>query len=293
MGAARLSERPESTDGRGALTGLLLWCGVIAGPLFVAAFLIEVATSPGYDPMRLPVSLLSLGEGGWRQVANFLVDGLLLLGFAAGVYGVLHDLGTPSTAGPLLLAIFAVGVIGAGVFSTDPGGGYPPGARYEPSLTGRSTTWSRLSCSPSCPWRVSFSPVASLPGATAAGRSIPRLPERCSPRSSSSCSSASTEAPASPPWLALSSAHGSSRDGAGCYCWLRTCCARERHSSGGPDPRFQGSGRHAWPSRKPIPASSRPTAAKPTLTSMTSCLAIRFVGRALKTASSSPALSAG
>jgi hypothetical protein len=39
-------------------------------------------------------------------------------------------------AGPLLLAIFAVGLIGAGVFSTDPGGGFPPGARYEPSLHG-------------------------------------------------------------------------------------------------------------------------------------------------------------
>jgi hypothetical protein len=131
-----LPERPERTDRRGALTSLLLWCGVIAGPSFVVAFLIEGATSPGYDPMRLPVSLLSLGEGGWRQVANFLVDGLLLLGFAAGVYQALHELGTRSTAGPLLLAIFAVGVIGAGLFSTDPGGGYPPGARYEPSLHG-------------------------------------------------------------------------------------------------------------------------------------------------------------
>jgi hypothetical protein len=104
--------------------------------LFVVAFLIEGATSPGYDPMRHPVSLLSLGDGGWRQVANFLVDGLLLLGFAVGVYKVLQELGTPSTAGPLLLAIFAIGVMGAGVFSTDPGGGYPPGTRYEPSLHG-------------------------------------------------------------------------------------------------------------------------------------------------------------
>jgi hypothetical protein len=114
----------------------LLWCGVVAGPLFVVAFLIEGATSPGYDPIRLPVSLLSLGEGGWRQVANFLVDGLLLLGFAAGVYQALHELGTASTAGPLLLAIFALGVIGAGVFATDPGGGYPPGATFEPSVHG-------------------------------------------------------------------------------------------------------------------------------------------------------------
>jgi hypothetical protein len=136
MGATRSPERPESTDGRGALTSLLLWCGVIAGPLFVVAFLIEGATSPGYDPMRLPVSLLSLGEGGWRQVANFLIDGALLLGFAIGVRRALGELGRSAVAGPLLLGIFAAGVVGAGLFSTDPGGGYPAGMEYEPTLHG-------------------------------------------------------------------------------------------------------------------------------------------------------------
>jgi hypothetical protein len=137
MDAQGSAMRPGGESAReGPVTRPLLWCGVIAGPLFVVAFLIEGATSPGYDPMRLPVSLLSLGDGGWRQVANFLVDGVLLLGFAAGVYRALQEHGTPSTAGPLLLAIFAVGVIGAGVFSADPGGGFPPGARYEPSLHG-------------------------------------------------------------------------------------------------------------------------------------------------------------
>jgi len=136
MHAARLPERSDSTDGRGTLTSLLMWCGVVAGPLFVVAFLVEGATSPGYDPMRLPVSLLSLGDGGWRQVANFLVDGLLLLGFGVGVFRAFDERGTPWMLGPVLLTIFALGVIGAGLFSTDPGGGYPPGAKVEPSLHG-------------------------------------------------------------------------------------------------------------------------------------------------------------
>jgi Protein of unknown function (DUF998) len=126
----------EAARTRGTLTSLLLWCGVIAGPVFVVAFLIEGATSPGYDPMRLPVSLLSLGDGGWRQVANFLIDGALLLTFSGGVLRALDERGTPWMLGPLLLAIFALGVLGAGIFATDPGGGYPPGMPFEPSLHG-------------------------------------------------------------------------------------------------------------------------------------------------------------
>jgi hypothetical protein len=34
---------------------------------------------PDYDPMRHPVSLLSLGDAGWVQVAIFIVTGTLLL----------------------------------------------------------------------------------------------------------------------------------------------------------------------------------------------------------------------
>jgi hypothetical protein len=112
-----------------ALTNALLLGGVIAGPVFVAVFMVEGATSSGYDPMRLPVSLLSTGERGWTQVANFIVDGLLLFGFAVGLHRAFDQRGTSATLGPLLLGVFALGVIGAGVFSTDPGAGYPPGVR--------------------------------------------------------------------------------------------------------------------------------------------------------------------
>ena len=54
------------------ITGWLLIGGVIGPVLFVVVFLMEGATRPGYDPMRMFVSLLSLSDLGWQQIANFL-----------------------------------------------------------------------------------------------------------------------------------------------------------------------------------------------------------------------------
>jgi hypothetical protein len=50
---------------------------VIAGPLFVVAFLVEGATRPDDDPLRHPASSLALGPFGWTQTAKFIVAGLL------------------------------------------------------------------------------------------------------------------------------------------------------------------------------------------------------------------------
>ncbi|MFD1544114.1 DUF998 domain-containing protein [Nonomuraea guangzhouensis] len=100
---------------------------MIGGPLFVIAFLIEGATRAGYDPLRHPVSSLALGPYGWTQIANFVVTGLLMLLFAHGQRRALHAAGRRSTWGPLLVGTYAIGLIGAGVFVTDPVGGYPPG----------------------------------------------------------------------------------------------------------------------------------------------------------------------
>lgn len=107
-------------------TKALLACGVVAGPLFIAAFLAEGATRADYNPFRHPVSSLALGNYGWMQVANFLVAGLLTLAFTVGLRLVLRSLGG-STWGPLLVGVWATGLIGAGIFATDPVSGYPPG----------------------------------------------------------------------------------------------------------------------------------------------------------------------
>jgi Protein of unknown function (DUF998) len=121
-----------------AETGLLA-CGAIAGPLFVTAFLVQGATRPDYDPLRHSISTLALGSAfGWIQILNFVVAGLLTLAFAVGVRRVLQPQKV-SSWGPLLIGLYAVGLLGAGVFVTDPDAGYPPGTLakiQDPSVHG-------------------------------------------------------------------------------------------------------------------------------------------------------------
>jgi hypothetical protein len=108
-------------------TRTLLWCGAAAGPLFLGSWLAQALTRDGYDPARHPISLLSLGGLGWVQVATFVVSGALLLACAAGLRRVFHP-GRAGTWGPVLVAVNGVGLILAGVFVTDAGAGFPPGA---------------------------------------------------------------------------------------------------------------------------------------------------------------------
>jgi hypothetical membrane protein len=114
---------------------LLLACGAIGPLLFIVMFLIEGATRPNYNAWHHFVSSLSQGELGWMQITNFLMCGVLVLCFAIGLRRVLHP-GKGSTWGPLLLGIFGLCLIGAGLFVTDPILGYPPGAPSTPTLHG-------------------------------------------------------------------------------------------------------------------------------------------------------------
>jgi hypothetical protein len=109
-----------------AWTRRLLGCGVAAGPVFVAAFLLEGATRDGYRPLRHPVSSLALGPRGWVQAANFAVTGTLFLAGAGGLAQA-GDAGTGSRAIPALIGAAGAGLIGSALFATDPVSGYPPG----------------------------------------------------------------------------------------------------------------------------------------------------------------------
>jgi uncharacterized protein DUF998 len=123
-------------DGRhdGATAALL--AGGVAGPLlFIVVFLIEGATRPGYSAARNMVSDLAMSDAGWQQIANFLVCGTLMLGFAIGLSRRWRT-GVASRWGPRLIGVFGLGLIVAGVFVTDPARGYPPGA----PLTGEPQT---------------------------------------------------------------------------------------------------------------------------------------------------------
>jgi hypothetical protein len=114
---------------------LLLACGAIGPLLFIVVFLIEGATRPNYSAWHHFVSSLSLGEGGWMQITNFLICGGLVLCFAIGLRRVLHP-GIGSTWGPILVGLFGLGLITAGLFVTDPVLGYPPGAPSTLTLHG-------------------------------------------------------------------------------------------------------------------------------------------------------------
>ncbi|MGC1406860.1 MAG: DUF998 domain-containing protein [Candidatus Dormiibacterota bacterium] len=124
-------------NGEGALTRLLLRCGELAGPLFVVTFVIEGARRDGYLPRRHPVSALSLGESGWTQKVSFLVTGTLTSAFAFGVRRTLQP-GHSSAWVTRLLGAVGCGLLGAGVFTTDPVNGYPPGSADVPVIRTRA-----------------------------------------------------------------------------------------------------------------------------------------------------------
>jgi hypothetical membrane protein len=116
-------------------TRLLLACGVIGSLLNIVVLLILGATRPGYNALLIPDSSLELGEGGWIQITNYIICGVLLLGFAIGLRRVLRT-GRGSTWGPILLGLFGLSFIGIGIFVTDPVLGYPPGASSTPTVPG-------------------------------------------------------------------------------------------------------------------------------------------------------------
>ena len=108
-------------DGR---TKTFLICGAIAGPFFVLVVLIEGITRINYNSFRYPLSSLSIGDLGWIQIANFIITGLLLFLFSIGLKQTFNSPNEKFRA-PLMMMIVGIGLIGAGIFSTDPIYGYP------------------------------------------------------------------------------------------------------------------------------------------------------------------------
>ena len=89
--------------------------------------LVQAFTREGFDLGRHPISLLSLGDIGWLQITNFVVTGVLYVACAIGMRRAMRT-GRGATWGPRLVGALGVGLIAAGVFVTDAGAGYPPGA---------------------------------------------------------------------------------------------------------------------------------------------------------------------
>jgi hypothetical protein len=112
-------------------TRTLLISAAVAAPLWAAVSLAQAATRAGFDLTRHPLSILSNGELGWLQIANFLVGGALTV---IGSFGLSHVL--TSVWAPRLVLVNGVGMMAAGVFVMDPGDGFPVGT---PALT--SLSW--------------------------------------------------------------------------------------------------------------------------------------------------------
>lgn len=104
----------------------LLLAGIVLGPLFYVVVIAQMLTRTGFDFTRQPMSLLALGEGGWVQTANFWLAGILGIVFAIGLLGL--GRGLPVIIAAILLLVFGIGIIIAGIFPSDPSMGFPPGA---------------------------------------------------------------------------------------------------------------------------------------------------------------------
>ena len=116
-----------ATTADGTRTDRLLTAGIVAGPVLGLTWLAQGLVRDGYDFTRHPMSLLALGEGGWVQIASFAVSGGLMLACAAGLRRTLRD-GPGARWAPRLTAAIGAGLIAAGVFTADPGAGFPAGA---------------------------------------------------------------------------------------------------------------------------------------------------------------------
>ncbi|GAA1899386.1 DUF998 domain-containing protein [Asanoa iriomotensis] len=124
MTATTATSAQQAPDTRAAP---LLLCGAAAGVLFVAVSFAQAFTRSGFDLREHALSALTLGDLGWLQVTNFVVTGLLAGAFAIGLRRVLRP-GRAATAGPILIGLYGIAMIGGGLFTPDPALGWPAGA---------------------------------------------------------------------------------------------------------------------------------------------------------------------
>jgi hypothetical protein len=117
---ARHASRPTGA------TSALLVCGVAAGPLYVAVGGLEMLFRPGFDPLRHDLSLLANGDFGWIHSGMLILTGLLVVASSLAMRSVMRA-GPASACGPWLVAVYGLGLVGAGIFAADPAFGFPPG----------------------------------------------------------------------------------------------------------------------------------------------------------------------
>jgi hypothetical protein len=108
--------------GTSAVDRALLSSGGVAAVLFCGISTYEMFTRPGFDIERHAISMLSLGDRGWIMASTFVAAGFLALLCAVGIARAFHGRWLP-----ILVAVYGVGLIAAGVFPAPASFGFPPG----------------------------------------------------------------------------------------------------------------------------------------------------------------------
>lgn len=135
MGSTNAASAPEtratgtSFDRGAAVTRSLLGYGVIVGPLYLAAGVIQGFVRDGFSFERHPLSVLSNGTGGWVQTVNFALCGAMVIAAALGMARVP---GPKLRTASWFLATFGFSMILASIFRADAMDGFPVGTPVGP-----------------------------------------------------------------------------------------------------------------------------------------------------------------
>ncbi len=138
-----------------------LLAGAAAGPLFFASAGAQMLAREAPALEVVGISQLATGDTGWIQILTFVLAGAGILALAAALGATVTE-GTGRRALPVLVGVFGVGLIAAGVFTMDPEYGFPPGTPEGPVErspgTGWRIRWPRRSPTPRWPWPRSCGP---------------------------------------------------------------------------------------------------------------------------------------
>ncbi|MCU1583684.1 MAG: hypothetical protein JWM49_240 [Microbacteriaceae bacterium] len=126
---------PHTQNAATRTSRALLACGIAAGPLYLVVGFAQAFLRPGFDAAHNDLSVLANGDLGWIQTTNLVLTGILILLCSMGIRRSLYP-GGSSTWGPLLIGLYGVGLLGAGIFIADPMNGFPPGTPPGHATTG-------------------------------------------------------------------------------------------------------------------------------------------------------------
>ena len=104
----------------GGVVRLFAICGMTAPVLMLVLWTVASLIRPGYDQLGQYGSELGTGPNAIVMNTNFVITGLLIVGFAIGLFANVHG-GRGAQIGSILLLVFGAGELAGGLFPCDPG----------------------------------------------------------------------------------------------------------------------------------------------------------------------------